>query len=149
MPGRAPHPTRDPQGHSYGARGENVGTFEPGSWARNECFLFAVDLLNHGYWWEAHEALEALWVAAGRHTPEGYFLQGLIQLGVAMLKRHQHMQGAARRLASDGLAKIAAVPNGFMGIDQADVRAQVARCLADDAVPALQVRLAGAATHER
>jgi hypothetical protein len=108
-----------------------------------------VDLLNHGYWWEAHEALEALWVAAGRHTPEGRFLQGLIQLGVAMLKRHQHMQGAARRLASDGLAKLSAVPNGFMGIDQADVRKQVGRCLADDTAPALQLRLAGATERRR
>ena len=143
VPGRTPHPTRDPDGHSYGNAPKTVADFDPERWQACECYRYAIDLLNYDYWWEAHEALEPLWIAAGRHTPAGQFLQGLIQIGVAMLKRHQGLNAAAVRLTSDGLEKVRKVPDGFLGIDQTDLRAQLACCLANDAAPAVRLRPQG------
>ena len=143
VPGRTPHPTRDLEGHSFGNAPETVAEFDPERWQTCDLYRYAIDLLNYGYWWEAHEALEALWIAAGRHSPTGRFLQGLIQIGVAMLKRHQGLNTAAVRLARDGLEKIRPVPDGFLGIDQKDLHAQVECCLADDEAPAVRLRLPG------
>ncbi|MBI1348759.1 DUF309 domain-containing protein [bacterium] len=46
----------------------------------------AIDLFNHGYYWEAHEAWEALWVAVGRSGPVADLLKGLIKLAAAGVK---------------------------------------------------------------
>ena len=62
-------------------------SFEAENWHSCEEYLYGVDLFNHGFWWEAHEALETVWLAAGgRHTETGTFIQGLIQITVAHLK---------------------------------------------------------------
>jgi hypothetical protein len=45
------------------------------------------------------------------------FVQGLIQIAVAQLKLHQGFDGAARRLAADGLAKISEMRGTYLGID--------------------------------
>lgn len=148
VPGESPHPTRDPGGHSRDARHAPAGPFDPAAWRDDARYRYAIDLLNHGYWWEAHEALEALWIAAGRRTPPGRFLQGLIQVGVAMLKRHQGLHDAAQRLADAGLAKVRAVPDGFMGVDQRALRDAVARALADVHAPPVSVRLAAGDSNE-
>lgn len=115
VPGRHPHPTRDPAGHSYGEGRPEVAAFGEEDWAASEEYLQGVDLFNHGYWWEAHEAWEPLWLAAGRTTSLGLFLQGLIQLAAGHLKRHQGHAGAAARLGADGLAKLGRAPR--LGID--------------------------------
>jgi predicted metal-dependent hydrolase len=76
-----------------------------------------VDLYNHAYWWECHEALEALWRAAGRDTEQGVFLQGLIQIAASQLKRRMGAPGAARSLAARGLARLARASSPYMGLD--------------------------------
>ena len=61
-PGQDPHPTRDPAGHSHGVA-EDESPAEPAeAWARSRRFLLGVDLFNHGYAWEAHEAWESMWL---------------------------------------------------------------------------------------
>jgi hypothetical protein len=57
--------------------------------------LLGVDLFNHGYYWEAHEAWEAVWNAAGRRGPVASFLKGLIQLAVVGVKVRQRIPGSA------------------------------------------------------
>ncbi len=58
LPGKNPHPVRDPAGHSY--------KVEPPVPAEasldSDIFLWGLDLFNHGYYWEAHEA----WKVFGR-----------------------------------------------------------------------------------
>lgn len=58
----------------------------PADTSVEEPYLFGLDLFNHGYYWEAHEAWEALWHAAGRRGPPGDFLKGLIKLAAAGVK---------------------------------------------------------------
>jgi len=68
-------------------------------------------------WWEAHEALEAVWIAAGRQTETGLFIQGLIQIAVAHLKRFQGFNDVARRMAAAGLDKMKFIKGVYLGID--------------------------------
>jgi len=135
VPGKTPHPTRDPQGHSYNRIPEPLPPFDPQLWSACEEYLYGIDLFNHGYWWEAHEALEAVWVAAGRYTQTGQFVQGLIQIAVAHLKAHQEFYEVSRRMAVEGHDKMKAHRGLFMGIDLDRLREDVDRfCRQPDAV---------------
>jgi len=116
IPGRLPHPTRDPDGHSYGREAPALLSFDPDQWRECESYLHGVDLFNHGYWWEAHEAWEACWIAAGRPSTVGLFLQGLIQVAAACLKKHQGHKDSALRLAADGLDKFPRQRDTMLGI---------------------------------
>ena len=125
VPGLFPHPTRDPKGHSYGIEERPLESFGPKSWAACAQYVYGVDLFNHGYWWEAHEAWEAVWKAAGRRSETGLFIQGLIQISVAMLKSHQGLERAAGRLSADGLAKVSLVKGTYLGISVMEFSSQV------------------------
>ena len=99
IPGRAPHPTRDPDGHSYNKQPVQLTAFKPKNWQSCNEYLYGIDLFNYEYWWEAHEALETVWVAAGRHTGRGLFIQGLIQVAAAHLKWLQGYHDTARLMS--------------------------------------------------
>ncbi|GAA4437520.1 DUF309 domain-containing protein [Bremerella cremea] len=51
-----------------------------------------VDLFHHGFYWEAHEAWEACWIAAGRRGAKGDLLRGLIHLAASGVKARQGSQ---------------------------------------------------------
>jgi uncharacterized protein len=63
-------------------------------------FEWGMDLFNHGYYWEAHEAWEALWTAAKRGTRRRALLKGLILLSAAGLKARQGTPAGTRRHAA-------------------------------------------------
>lgn len=89
IPGQHPHPTANPEGHSYHPpdEPEPPAPFHPAEdWRKSSEYLFGIDLYNHGYWWEAHESWEALWQLTDKSGVQGKFLQGLIQTGAAHLK---------------------------------------------------------------
>ena len=125
IPGKAPHPTRDPKGHSYNKAVEPLEPFEVDQWQCCDEYLYGIDLFNHGYWWEAHEALEAVWVAAGRRTETGLFIQGLIQIAVAHLKRLQGFNDVSIRMATGGLEKMKPIKGIYLGIDAPTFRSAV------------------------
>jgi len=81
-----PHPVIDPKGHSFQKEEEKPGYLPPEKWMSNDHYLFGVDLFNHGYWWEAHEAWETIWLTTQKTDLEGQYLQGLIQFSAALLK---------------------------------------------------------------
>jgi hypothetical protein len=93
LPGRFPHPVRDPRGHSYqpASGSPSMGAADPNA------FMWGMDLFNHGYYWEAHEAWEALWRTTGRETAERNLLQGLILLAAMGVKLRECKLEAARR----------------------------------------------------
>jgi uncharacterized protein len=86
VPGRFPHPVSDPRGHSHGQQVLAVEALDPQEWQRSRAYLRALDLFNHGYYWEAHEFWEALWHACGRQGVTAEFLKGLIRLAAAGVK---------------------------------------------------------------
>jgi len=65
-------------------------------------------LYRSGYFWEAHEAWEPLWLAARPNSRERAFLQALIQLANGRLKLAMGKIAAAARitaLVADHLAR--------------------------------------------
>jgi len=117
MPGQSPHPRRDPRGHSYGLPEPTPLAFSPDEWHACEWYLYGVDLYNFSYWWECHEAFEGLWHAVGHKTQPGQFLQALIQVAAAHLKRFLGKPTPAANLSRSGLARLAKMPPTYMGID--------------------------------
>ena len=127
VPGLHPHPRRHPKGHSYGTPEVPPPRVAVEQWRRNAVYLHGVDLYNFAYWWECHEALEALWHAAGHTSPTGQFLQGIIQVAAANLKKFSGLEGTPLKLAKEGLARHAGLASPYMGVDlQAFARDAVA-----------------------
>lgn len=141
VPGETPHPTRDPRGHSFNKPQERFGGFAPEHWDTCHEYLYGIDLFNYRYWWEAHEALETVWVAAGRRTETGLFIQGLIQIAVAHLKWSQGFYDTARRMASDGLGKMKLVYGVCLGIDVVPFRSGVKKYFAGETQTLITIEL--------
>ncbi len=128
-----PHPRRDKKGHSYGKRDDYLPQFAPEDWCRCEPYLYGIDLFNHGYWWEAHEALETVWLAAGgSETDCGRFVQGLIQLAAAQLKRFIGQMSGAQMLTESACEKLERTEEIYLGIDAKGLIAIAQRCLQED-----------------
>jgi hypothetical protein len=131
VPGQAPHPIRDRSGHSYNKPPVQLAPFDPNDWYACEEYLYGIDLFNHGYWWEAHEALEAVWAAAGRRTETGLFIQGLIQIAAAHLKWFQGFHDVARHMAMAGVEKTQHINGIFLGVEVAAFRDAVKSYFSD------------------
>jgi hypothetical protein len=123
VPGRSPHPTSDPRGHSFGKPPEPADPPDPERWRECRPYLYAIDLFNHGYYWEAHEAWEALWHACARSGRTADFLKALIKLAAAGVKVREGKPAGVRnhaRRAADLLERLADA-NGkhirYMGLD--------------------------------
>ena len=121
LPGRDPHPTRDARGHSFGGAKEPTPYLPAERWRENEEYLFGVDLYNHGFLWEAHEAWENLWHPAKHDEVQAGFLQGLIQCTAASLKVPMEQPRGLERLAEIGTARLETVAKlagpRYMGLD--------------------------------
>ena len=93
IPGKTERPLKEP------LEDEGVSPVDLSACAphENTLFLFAVDLFNHHYFWEAHEAWELIWHC--EKTPAlRNLLQGLIQLSGAYLKIVQGKEKGTRIL---------------------------------------------------
>jgi hypothetical protein len=111
-----------------------------------------VDLFNHEYWWESHEALESLWHAAGRTTAPARFVQSLVHLSAACLNRRRGHQAAGRRQAARSVQALRAArahgitPTGCagpfgMGIDLDRLIGDIERSFASDGAPPIRIEL--------
>ncbi|MDT8421767.1 MAG: DUF309 domain-containing protein [Desulfuromonadales bacterium] len=136
-----PHPTRDPGGHSYAAEEDDLPPFAAADWRHCQPYLYGVDLFNHGYWWEAHESWERVWLAAGQETPTARFIQGLIQIAAAQLKRFIGQERGARSLTTSGVARLAIDGEVFLGIEVARLVEEVERCLSGNCGDFPRIRL--------
>ena len=110
VPGKFPHPLRDPEGHSFGHSPPPLVL--PAADEGRNCreFLRGIELFDHGYYWEAHESWEAVWNALGRRGREADFVKGLIKLAAAGVKaREGRPEGVARhaRRAAELLRTVA------------------------------------------
>lgn len=127
-----PHPRLDPGGHSYAEEEEHLPGFAAVDWRDCQPYLYGIDLFNHGYWWEAHEALETVWQAAGTQTQAGQFVQGLIQVAAAQLKRFMGEERGARLLTESGSANLSVASGIYLGIRVDVLLSELERCLQED-----------------
>ena len=70
----------------------------PAQLAQSEAFCTGLFYLQRGYFWEAHELFEPVWMALEEGSEERCLLQALIQLANAQLKLRMHRPKAASRL---------------------------------------------------
>ncbi len=123
LPGRDPHPTNDPRGHSYGASESKPPYRTPDRWRENDEYLFGVDLYNHGFLWEAHEAWESVWHATKHDAVQAELLQGLIQCAAASLKIPMEQPAGLAKLSERGTQRLDLVARSsrgvYMGLDVA------------------------------
>ena len=121
LPGRDAHPTRDPQGHSFGNAEERPPFLPAPRWRENTPYLWGADLYNHGFLWESHEAWEGLWHVSKPDRILALHLQGLIQCAAAWLKIPMKQPRGLERLAALALEKldeVARTSGGrYMGLD--------------------------------
>lgn len=108
VPGRHPHPVRDPLGHSYQGKVKvhHQESWHLTGWRTVDDWCYGVDLFNQFYFWEAHEAWEGLWAVADRDGAPRLLLQGLIQVAAACLKAHLGVWKGTRSLSEEGLGKL-------------------------------------------
>ena len=146
-----PHPVNNPAGHVYAVRDS---AHEPpisatvladlptaphprrralaAELAANSRWLYALDLYNAGFYWEAHEVWEGFWNALGRTTLEAQFVQGLIHLAAAAVKIREgkpvgvarHGQRARELLGDLGAADV----GGTLGLAPESISAVVTEC---------------------
>jgi len=122
IPGRLPHPTADPAGHSFGIEPALPRAVEPQRWPECRPYLHGIDLFNGGYYWEGHVAWESLWLACGRKGVVADFLKGLIKLAAAGVKALEGKpagvkshSGRAAALFQDVSRSLKPQPTLFMG----------------------------------
>ncbi len=140
VPGLSPHPRRDPLGHSWGLPEPRVQALDAEAWAACGTYLRGVDLFNFAYWWESHEAFEALWRGARAGSATAELLQAIIQLAAAEIKRFSGMPRPAQALGERALVRLAKVPSPYLGLDvRALEREAGARLAGERALPLLLV----------
>lgn len=115
VPGRMPHPFRDPQGHNHNA--QLPWSTPPWSpllgWRENEHYLHGIDLFENQYYWEAHEVWEDVWRQVPRGTSAREAVQGLILWSAAALKADSGHVAVAERMWGRACARfVAAGPAG-------------------------------------
>ena len=146
VPGQHPHPIRDPAGHSFGHRPEPVKPLSGSDWMSNDAWLWAIDLFNQGFYWEAHEAWEGLWHAAGRRGEIAEFLKGLIKLAAAGVKAREGRPVGVRRHATRAADLLAPLRGKVLFGINVDLLLAAAEGLAKGdaaAWPEIQIRLEG------
>lgn len=105
-------------------------------WESDAAYRYGAALYVNGFFWEAHEVWEAVWLACPPNGAERRFLRGLIQLANAALKIRMERPRAAVRLLRETVELtsegIACRTESFMGVALAPLRAaaeELARAL--------------------
>jgi len=128
LPGRT---ARHPEGCFDGLK----GGLPPGSmtWrqiAACPAWHNGVALIRLGYFWEAHEVLEAVWMHTAQGSPERELVQGAIQIANAWLKLVMGRPKAAARIAGMAARHLKAGGELDVSSEIGPARRHAARCLA-------------------
>lgn len=89
---------RHPEGMFDAIRATARQDMPVGMLLRCDAFHIGIEYVAKGYYWEAHEVLEAVWLALPANSLERFGVQGIIQLANAHLKMRMKRPKAARRL---------------------------------------------------
>lgn len=110
------------------------------TWREAPAYAYGLHLYARGFFWEAHEVWEAVWLATAPNSQERHLLAGLIQLANASLKLEMAQPKAALRLlraSQDHLTECPSSP--LLGLDPGalarDVGAFAARVAVLDDTP--------------
>lgn len=103
FPGHAHIPgqtKRHPEGYFDAIRASVTADLDPSDLAHSEAWKTGLAFLGSGYFWEAHEVLEPVWMQAPQKSAERLLVQALIQLANAKLKLRMDQPKATLRLCA-------------------------------------------------
>ena len=90
----------------------------------NERLAQGVDYFNREYYFEAHDEFEELWMDAREQTGRNLF-HGLVNIATGFYHyRMGNLKGMQSQIGK-GLEKLARVPDEYMGVDVANLTAEV------------------------
>jgi hypothetical protein len=100
----------------------------------------ALVLFNSGAFWEAHEALEAVWRSIDDQQ-EAQVFQGLIQAAAALLHRDRGNRHGVEAVGSAALAKLAGPQHAAVEFETVRFRTELEGALFNgEAAPTLELR---------
>lgn len=103
--------------------------------SENAPWCYGLRLFAAGYYWEAHEVWEPVWLNAAPNSTERFMCQSVIQIANAALKRDMGKPKAAARLCDIAEGLLLNARSGGdpapMGINPRDVGAAIARLRED------------------
>lgn len=118
-PGRTPRPD---DAVFAAAKDDLAGRSTPADLAASLAFRAGFQAVQAGYFWEAHELWEAVWLRLAPASRERWLLQGLIQVANAGLKRAMGRDAAAAKILPKADAALAEAFSGntvaVMGVDR-------------------------------
>ncbi len=110
-----------------------AGRIDGDCWSGNIAYRYGWSLFNAGFYWEAHEVWEPVWLACPPNSRERLFLRALIQLANARLKRKMERGNASAKLVEEADRLLADVIGAeestaplLMGVDVARLRGSLA-----------------------
>lgn len=125
LPDRAYVPGQGPR-HPEGAFDHLRLTARPGmtvdALVRSDAWCGGLWFLAHGFFWEAHEVIEPVWMALPPNSAERRMAQAVIQLANGALKLRMGRPGAAARLAGEVEMLCGENVGPVMGIHGAEMR---------------------------
>ena len=133
VPGETP---RHPEGAFDAIRESVTPGLAPEALAGTQAWRTGLCWLDEGYYWEAHEVLEPVWMAAPPNAPERHMARAAIQCANARLKRAMGLPRAAARLEAQVAALLAEVRlagrERVMGLTMAEAEARFLQDSAQD-----------------
>ncbi|MBN2757637.1 MAG: DUF309 domain-containing protein [Bacteroidales bacterium] len=115
------HPDKTPNRIHIPLLPESTLKFSEKTWQKSERYLYAIDLFNHKYYWEVHEVLEKIWLENNKNSKCSIFIQGIIQLSVALLKEIEDNKVGFNRLTKKSFLKLKTQKGIFLGIKIEDL----------------------------
>ena len=123
---------------------ESLPCFDPQDPGFDRRFCYGLDLFNHEFYWESHEAWEALWLPRPVGEPAREFLQGLIQAAAALLKLRLDDPTSAASLWDRARRRLNSVTDAdgvFLRVPTGDLIVELDAAIAARAFPATPPRL--------
>jgi hypothetical protein len=111
LPGRNPRP---PETFFAPLKAGIVPGMTPSDLAQSAAFAAGFTLFEAGYFWEAHEVWEAVWLRLPPASRERHLMQGLIQLANVGLKRRMGRVASASRILTRADSALAEAHRGKM-----------------------------------
>lgn len=125
IPGETP---RHPDG-TFDALCQTVSPEQPcGAVFASPAWRAGLQFYETGYFWEAHELWEAVWMALPQGSQEKRFVQGMIQLANACLKLRMQRPGAVLRLCQICQQHLNDLPSAIWttaGLEEAEIRNRI------------------------
>ena len=123
--GPHPHPEKE-GGYLHGQEKNPPGeVLDRDKLAAHPHYLYALDLFNHGYHWEAHVWLEALWHQLGRKGEMADFFKALIKICAAKVKETMKSPKPAEGHLVRALELLQNAPPVRLGLDISSLKAQL------------------------